>query len=210
MFQDPFNELLRLQDFNGDFSVFQGCLKNASGCFKNVSRMFQECFKDVSRKLHDFFTNASNVLKRRFQKCFKQISRLFQWSSKCESRVFQTGSFKGVSILFWRCFNEDLIVFYGVSGKLHGYFLSVSMKYQGGPQDPQLYFGFWGFFLCPLVSMLKHIQNKGVIIDHVEIFLSKSWKPADLRRFFVHRAKKWKSLRKFFFQNQNPYNSVKS
>ena len=58
------------------------------------------------------------------------------------------------------------------------YTLNILNPLSPGGLDPENYLGgfsgataiFWlfGAFLCPLVSMLNQILNKGVIIDHVE------------------------------------------
>ena len=68
--------------------MFQGSFKGVSrkfpGCFKEVSRVFQETFKKVLREL---------------QGCLKEVFRVFHRSLKCVSRKFQ-GCFKKVSIRF--------------------------------------------------------------------------------------------------------------
>ena len=64
--------------------MFQDILRKFQGCFKEVSRTFQESFKGVSRK---------------FQDCFKKLPRMFQDSFKGVSRKFK-GCFKEVSRVF--------------------------------------------------------------------------------------------------------------
>ena len=69
-------------------------------------------------------------------------------------------------------------------------------------QDPKLYLGFL-FLLCPLLSMLTHIQNKGVITDPVEKKKSKkSLKLADLWQFPFEEF--FLSFENVSFSNLNP------
>ena len=50
----------------------------------------------------------------------------------------------------------------------------LSHPYPRGASGPTAIFWlFRAFFLCPLVSILNHIENKGVITDHLE---RKKWK----------------------------------
>ena len=46
-------------------------------------------------------------------------------------------------------------------------------NYPGGSSGPTAIFWLFWAFLCPLVSMLNQMQNKGVITDHEENFFGK-------------------------------------
>ena len=77
-----------------------GCLREVSGCFQDILRVFQgrlwgETFKGVSRYLKE--------IQRVFQGGFRDVLRKFQGSLKEVSSVFQKyfiKSFKDVSRIF--------------------------------------------------------------------------------------------------------------
>ena len=60
--------------------ALQGCLLGVSGCFIEVSRVFQGSFKGVSRKFQGCFKEVS----RKFQGCFKEVPRVFYESFREE------------------------------------------------------------------------------------------------------------------------------
>ena len=68
---------------------FKGISTKFEGCFKKVSRMFQENIKCVSREIQGCFNGWSFkwvsrvkevqwVLEEEFQKCFKEVLRVLQ------------------------------------------------------------------------------------------------------------------------------------
>ena len=68
---------------------------------------------------------------------------------------------------------------------------------------PQLYFGFLGVFLCPLVSMLNYVLNKGVIIDHVAKFFWQNLENSLIYGVFRSQGKKMKIFENVFLELKN-------
>ena len=68
-----------------------------------------------------------------------------------------------------------------------------------GEGGAQFYFGVLGAFLCPLVSMLNHILNKGVIIVHVEEKFPENLENPLVYGIFRSQAEKMKNFENVFF-----------
>ena len=85
-----------------------GVSKKFQGCIMEVSSLSQGCFKGVSR---GFQENVVEVALTVFQECFRMFQGYFNWSIKGVSREF-LGWFEGVSKMFQVCFKGVLRVFH--------------------------------------------------------------------------------------------------
>ena len=70
---------------------------------------------------------------------------------------------------------------------------------RGGSSGPTAIFWHLGAFLCPLVTMLNPIQNKGGITDHIEKKIQKKFETPLIYSVFRSQGEKGKFLEMFFF-----------